>query len=174
MEFNDLIKNHMRKDIVYTTPDERLADVIFKMSHVKTDIAVVKSKDDLVGVITESDIYFALVKDVSRTRLPSKINPGISPTSKWPRSRGDHPHKRLWIPVNASASTPVWIHTRMTRSRTQSASCSEAGCIICSSTTNTTSLLAPSPQATSLEVSGEARQRNNRHTGLLLNPFLFL
>ena len=64
MEFNDLIKNHMRKDIVYTTPDERLADVIFKMSHAKTDIAVVKSKDDLVGVITESDIYYALVKDV--------------------------------------------------------------------------------------------------------------
>jgi len=71
MEFNDLIKNHMRKDIVYTTPDERLADVIFKMSNAKTDIAVVKSKDDLVGVITESDIYYALVKDV----LPDPVNP---------------------------------------------------------------------------------------------------
>jgi CBS domain-containing protein len=69
MEFNGLIKNHMRKDIVYTTPDERLADVIFKMSHAKIDIAVVKSKDDLVGVITESDIYFALVKDV----LPNSV-----------------------------------------------------------------------------------------------------
>jgi len=70
MEFHDLIKNHMRRDIVYTTIDERLADVIFKMSHAKTDIAVVKSKDDLVGVITESDIYFALVKDV----LPDPVD----------------------------------------------------------------------------------------------------
>jgi CBS domain-containing protein len=70
MEFHDLIRNHMRKDIVYTTPDERLADVIFKMSHAGTDIAVVKSKDDLAGVITESDIYFALVKDV----LPDPVN----------------------------------------------------------------------------------------------------
>ena len=70
MEFNDLIKNHMRKDIVYTTPEERLADVIFKMSHAKTDIAVVKSEDDLVGVITESDIYHTLVKGV----LPDPVD----------------------------------------------------------------------------------------------------
>jgi len=70
MEFQDLIKHHMRRDIVYTTPEERLSDVIFKMSHARTDIVVVKSNDDLVGVITESDIYYALVKDV----LPDPAN----------------------------------------------------------------------------------------------------
>jgi len=64
MEFTDTIKQHMKKDIVYTTEDERLADVIFKMSNAETDIAVVKFKDDIVGVITETDVYFALVKEV--------------------------------------------------------------------------------------------------------------
>jgi len=64
MKFIDTIKEHMKRDIVYTTEDERLAEVIFKMSNAKTDIAVVKFKDDIVGVITETDIYFALVKEV--------------------------------------------------------------------------------------------------------------
>jgi len=64
MKFNDTIKQVMKRDIVYTTEDERLTDVIFKMSNAETDIAVVKFKDDIVGVITETDIYFALVKEV--------------------------------------------------------------------------------------------------------------
>ena len=64
MKFTNTIKQHMKRDIVYTTEDERLADVIFKMSNAETDIAVVKFKDDIVGVITETDIYFALVKEV--------------------------------------------------------------------------------------------------------------
>jgi CBS domain-containing protein len=64
MEFTDTIKQHMKRDIVYTTEDERLADVIFKMSNAETDIAVVQFKDNIVGVITETDIYFALVKEV--------------------------------------------------------------------------------------------------------------
>jgi CBS domain-containing protein len=64
MKFTDAIKQHMKKDIVYATEDERLAEVIFKMSNAETDIAVVKFKDEIVGVITETDIYFALVKEV--------------------------------------------------------------------------------------------------------------
>jgi CBS domain-containing protein len=64
VKFTDTIKQHMKREIVYTTEDERLADVIFKMANVKTDIAVVKFKDDIVGVITETDIYFTLVKEV--------------------------------------------------------------------------------------------------------------
>jgi CBS domain-containing protein len=64
MEFTDTIKQHMKRDIVYTTEDERLADVIFRMSNAETDIAIVKFKDDIVGVITETDVYFALVKEV--------------------------------------------------------------------------------------------------------------
>jgi CBS domain-containing protein len=64
MKFTDTIKQHMKREIVYTTEDERLADVIFKMSNAETDIAVVKFKNDIVGVITETDIYFALVKEV--------------------------------------------------------------------------------------------------------------
>jgi CBS domain-containing protein len=64
VKFTDTIKQHMKREIVYTTEDERLADVIFKMSNAGTDIAVVKFKDDIVGVITETDIYFALVKEV--------------------------------------------------------------------------------------------------------------
>ncbi|HWR27002.1 MAG TPA: CBS domain-containing protein [Candidatus Thermoplasmatota archaeon] len=64
MKFTDTIKQHMKREIVYTTEDERLADVIFKMANAGTDIAVVKFKDDIVGVITETDIYFALVKEV--------------------------------------------------------------------------------------------------------------
>jgi CBS domain-containing protein len=65
----------MRRAIAYTTPEERLADVIFKMSHAKTDVAVVKSNDDLAGVITESDIYAALVKDV----LPDQVGKQYKP-----------------------------------------------------------------------------------------------
>ena len=71
MDFNDIVKNHMRRMMVYTTPDEPLADVIFRMSDANTDIAVVKSNDQLAGVITESDIYYALVKSV----LPDPLNP---------------------------------------------------------------------------------------------------
>lgn len=78
MKFNDKIKNHMRTDIAYTTVEERLADVIFKMSKVGTDIAIVKSKNDIVGLITTSDIYSILVKEVFEERakvaeLPRKI-----------------------------------------------------------------------------------------------------
>ena len=64
MKFNDKIKNHMRKNVVYINTEERLADVIFKMSQVQTDMAIVKSNKDILGVITETDIYFALVKEV--------------------------------------------------------------------------------------------------------------
>jgi len=64
MEFNDKIKDHMKTDITYTTVEERLANVIFKMSKAETDIAIVKSKENIVGVITASDIYSALVKEV--------------------------------------------------------------------------------------------------------------
>jgi len=70
MEFTDMIKQHMKKDIVYTTEDERLADVVFKMSNAEADIAIVKSKNDIVGVITETDVYYALVKEV----LPENAN----------------------------------------------------------------------------------------------------
>jgi len=64
MEFNDKIKDHMKTDITYVEVEERLANVIFKMSKAEADIAVVKSKEDIVGVITASDIYSALVKEV--------------------------------------------------------------------------------------------------------------
>jgi len=64
MEFNDKIKNHMKTDIIYVDVEERLAYVIFKMSQVEADIAIVKSKQDIMGVITASDIYSALVKEV--------------------------------------------------------------------------------------------------------------
>jgi CBS domain-containing protein len=64
MEFTDKIKNYMNSTIVFTTESERLADVIFKMSQAKTDMAVVKSNDTLRGIITESDIYYALVHEM--------------------------------------------------------------------------------------------------------------
>lgn len=64
MKFTDHVQIHMKGDIVYTTEDERLANILFKMSNVETDIAVVKLKNDILGVITETDIYFALVKTV--------------------------------------------------------------------------------------------------------------
>lgn len=64
MEFDDKIKDHMRTDVTYTTVEERLANVIFKMSKAEADIAVVKSNEDIVGLITASDIYSALVKEV--------------------------------------------------------------------------------------------------------------
>jgi CBS domain-containing protein len=70
MWFTDTIKQHMRTDILYITDDERLADVVFKMSNAGADIAVVKSTNDIVGVITETDIYYALVKEV----LPENVN----------------------------------------------------------------------------------------------------
>jgi CBS domain-containing protein len=65
MEFTETIKQHMRRDIISLTQDERLSDVISKMSTAAADIAVVKSSTgDIAGVITESDIYFTLVKEV--------------------------------------------------------------------------------------------------------------
>jgi CBS domain-containing protein len=64
MEFTAKIKQFMNHNIVYTTEDERLADVLFKMSNAKTDIAVVQFKDTIVGVVTETDIFYALVKQV--------------------------------------------------------------------------------------------------------------
>jgi CBS domain-containing protein len=70
MWFSDTIKQHMRTDILHITEDERLADVVFKMSNAGADIAVVKSKNDIIGVITETDIYYALVKEV----LPENVN----------------------------------------------------------------------------------------------------
>jgi len=78
MKFKDKIKNHMRTDIAYTTVEERLADVIFKMSRVGTDIAIVKSKDNIVGLITTTDIYSALVKEVftenaKKAEIPKEI-----------------------------------------------------------------------------------------------------
>lgn len=64
MKFTDSIKLHMNRDIVYTTEDEQLVDVLFRMSNAGTDIAVVRFNENIVGVITETDIYAALVKDV--------------------------------------------------------------------------------------------------------------
>jgi len=78
MKFNDKLKNHMKTDIAYTAIEERLADVIFKMSEVGTDIAIVKSKRDIVGLITASDIYWVLVKEVfkenaKKAEIPKEI-----------------------------------------------------------------------------------------------------
>lgn len=56
MKYTDTIKQYMKKEIVYTTQDERLADILFKMSNAETDIAVVKLRDNILGVITETDI----------------------------------------------------------------------------------------------------------------------
>jgi len=74
MEFNDKIKNHMKTDIIYADVEERLASVIFKMSQGESDIAVVKSKEDIVGVITASDIYSALVKEVFSEEVKKAAN----------------------------------------------------------------------------------------------------
>ncbi len=46
MKFNNKIKNHMNTDVLYNKITERLADLIFKMSEVKTDIAIVKSESE--------------------------------------------------------------------------------------------------------------------------------
>ena len=78
MKFKDKIKNHMRTDIVYTMVEDRLADAIFKMSRVGTDITIVKSKNDIVGLITATDIYSALVKEVfaenaKKAEIPKEI-----------------------------------------------------------------------------------------------------
>jgi len=64
MEFNDKIKNHMNTTLVFADPSDRLADVIFRMSTAKTEMVIVKSKGSLQGIITETDIYYTLVKDV--------------------------------------------------------------------------------------------------------------
>lgn len=64
MKFTDLIKEHMNSDIVYIEEGESLSDVILKMSAAKTDLAVVKTNDAIEGVITETDIFYALVKKV--------------------------------------------------------------------------------------------------------------
>lgn len=74
MKFDDIIKNHMKIDIAYITIEDRLADVIFKMSRIGADIAIVKSARDFMGVITASDIYWALVKEVFKENAKKADN----------------------------------------------------------------------------------------------------
>ncbi len=73
MEFTDKIKQHMNPDIVYAMEDDRLSDVILRMSDAETDLAVVKTNDAIAGVITETDIFYTLVKKVfTNTSKPTE------------------------------------------------------------------------------------------------------
>lgn len=72
MKFTETIKHLMNKDIVYITEDERLADVVFKMSKAGVDLSVVRHNETIVGVISETDIFAALVKEVF-SKIPQKI-----------------------------------------------------------------------------------------------------
>ena len=57
------IKDWMTKDITYVKLDDQLTDIITRTCVLGADIALVKSKEDIVGLITNSDIYNALVKE---------------------------------------------------------------------------------------------------------------
>ncbi len=64
MKFTDAIKLHMNRNIVYTTENEQLVEVLLRMSNAGVDLAVVRSNETIIGVITETDIFYALVNKV--------------------------------------------------------------------------------------------------------------
>ena len=60
---NAKVKDWMTKDITYINLEDRLTDIITRTCVLGSDIALVKSKEDIVGLITYSDIYHALVRE---------------------------------------------------------------------------------------------------------------
>lgn len=76
MRFDDrLVKQYMKTDVAYVTSDARLADVVIKMGELQTGIVIVKSGDYIIGVVTSSDIYSALVKEVFSRSVKGVIVP---------------------------------------------------------------------------------------------------
>lgn len=76
MKFNDTIKQHMNPNLVVASENERLSDIILRMSNNETDLAVVQSNDTIIGVITETDIFYTLVKEIFREK--SQLSKDIS------------------------------------------------------------------------------------------------
>lgn len=77
MEFTDTIQQHMNPYIVYAREDEPLTDVMYRMSDSETDLAVVKTTDAIIGVITETDIFYTLVKKVFTEKSLTRENISI-------------------------------------------------------------------------------------------------
>ena len=96
----------METDLVYITVDERLADVIFKMSRAETDIAIVKSKNDIVGLITTSDIYSALVKEVFEENIKVTETPRVIEDMKVIDIMRGPPTKKFMTSCQINGSNP--------------------------------------------------------------------
>ena len=87
MEFTDAIKQHMNPSIVYTNGDEPLTDVIFKMSDEGTDLAVVRTNETIIGVITETDIFYALVTKVFTQKSKTPENVSVQDVMREPSAK---------------------------------------------------------------------------------------
>ena len=72
--YNAKVKDWMTKDITYVELEDHLADIITRTCVLSADIAIVKSKEDVVGLITNSDIYHALVREAYKTESEEPKN----------------------------------------------------------------------------------------------------
>jgi CBS domain-containing protein len=59
-KLKDNVKKYMKSKLVIVTPAATLAQVAKNMAEKDTDIAIVKSGKDYVGVITDSDVFMAM------------------------------------------------------------------------------------------------------------------
>ncbi len=64
MKFTALIKDYMKKEIVYVDEDATLTEVVNQMKIKQTGVVIVKFDGKITGVITSSDIFSALVQSV--------------------------------------------------------------------------------------------------------------
>lgn len=60
VKLKDTIKKYMKSKLVFVGPSATLAQVAKNMAEKDTDIAIVKSGKDHVGVITDTDIFMAM------------------------------------------------------------------------------------------------------------------
>ena len=65
--YNAKVKDWMTKDITYVKLEDQLADIITRKCVLGAAIFIVKSKEGIVGLITNSDIYCALVREAYNT-----------------------------------------------------------------------------------------------------------
>jgi CBS domain-containing protein len=60
VKLKETVKKYMKSKLVVVSPAVTLAQVAKSMAEKDTDIAIVKSGKDYVGVITDSDIFMAM------------------------------------------------------------------------------------------------------------------
>jgi len=69
VKLKETVKKYMKSKPVFVSPTATLAQVARNMAEKDTDIAIVKSGKDYVGVITDADIFMAMKSYVFKDLL---------------------------------------------------------------------------------------------------------